>query len=321
MNTPVPHGPKVGVLVPPRIPAVELAGYAQQAEQLGFHEVWVAEDCFLHGAFVQAATILASTTSLQVGLGIIPAPARNVAFAAMEVATLAGLHPGRFIVGVGHGMPAWLDQVGARPASPLTLLREYVQVLRRLLAGQRVDFNGRYVRLRGVQLTHAPSVVPPVFTGVRGPKSLMLSGEVAQGTILAEPVTPEYLSLVTSQIPSPDHEIVAYNIASVDNDPPTARNRVRDALAVVGEADWQPHVAVLDFAAELAQLRQASGSAAAFAAALPDSWIDRLSIVGRPERAREQVATLYRYGASHTVLLPAYPDLLDALVSLARLLR
>jgi 5,10-methylenetetrahydromethanopterin reductase len=321
MNMPVPHGPKVGVLVPPRIPAGELAGYAQQAEQLGFHEVWVAEDCFLHGAFVQAATILASTRSLHVGLGIIPAPARNVAFAAMEVATLAELHPGRFIVGVGHGMPAWLDQVGARPASPLTLLREYVQVLRRLLAGQRVDFDGRYVRLHGVQLTHSPSVVPPVFTGVRGPRSLMLSGDVAQGTILAEPVTPEYLSLVTSQIPSPDHEIVAYNIASVDDDPPTARNRVRDALAVVGEPDWQPHVAVLDFAAELAQLRRDSGSAAAFAAALPDSWIDRLAIVGGPERAREQLATLFQGGAGHTVLLPAYPDLFDALVSLARVLR
>jgi 5,10-methylenetetrahydromethanopterin reductase len=321
MNTLVRHGPKVGVLVPPRLPAGELAGYAQQAEQLGFHEVWVAEDCFLHGAFVQAATILASTTSLQVGLGIIPAPARNVAFAAMEVATLAGMHPGRLIVGVGHGMPAWLDQVGARPASPLTVLREYVQVLRRLLAGQRVDFNGRYVRLHGVQLAHAPSVVPPVFTGVRGPKSLMLSGEVAQGTILAEPVTPEYLSLVTAQIPSADHEIVAYNIAAVDDDPPAARNRVRDALAVVGEPDWQPHVAVLDFAAELAELRRDSSSAAEFAATLPDSWIDRLAIVGRPERAMEQLAALHDCGAGHTVLLPTYPDVNDALVSLGRLLR
>jgi 5,10-methylenetetrahydromethanopterin reductase len=321
MNTPVPHGPKVGVLVPPRLPARELAGYAHRAEQLGFDEVWVAEDCFLHGAFVQAATILASTTSLHVGLGIIPVPARNVAFTAMEVATLAGLHPGRLTVGVGHGMPVWLDQVGARPARPLTLLREYVQVLRRLLAGERVDFAGRYIRLRDVQLAHPPSAVPPVFTGVRGPKSLRLSGEVAQGTILAEPVTPEYLSLVTAQTASPGHEIVAYNIASIDDDPPTARNRVRDALAVVGEPDWQPHIALLDFAAELAQLRRDSGSAAAFAAALPDSWIDRLAIVGRPERARQQLAALQDRGARHAVLLPAYPDILGALDSLAGLLR
>jgi alkanesulfonate monooxygenase SsuD/methylene tetrahydromethanopterin reductase-like flavin-dependent oxidoreductase (luciferase family) len=243
-----------------------------------------------------------------------------VAFAAMEVATLAGLHPGRLTVGVGHGMPGWLDQVGARPSSLLTLLEEYIQTLRWLLRGQRVDFSGRYVQLNGVQLSHAPSVVPPVFAGVRGPRSLRLSGRVAQGTILAEPVTPEYLSMVVEQTASPGHEIVAYNIASVDDDPGVARAQVRGALAVVGEPDWQPHVAVLDFASELAELRRETGSAAALAAALPDGWIDRLAIVGDPARAREQLAVLHHGGAGHAVLIPAYPDVNVGLSSLARLL-
>jgi 5,10-methylenetetrahydromethanopterin reductase len=313
-------GLMIGVLAPPRLPPGDLVGYAQKAEQLGFAEVWVAEDCFLHGAFVQAATMLASTTSLRVGLGIIPAAARNVAFAAMEVATLAGLHPGRLTVGVGHGMPSWLDQVGAWPSSPLTLLEEYIQALRLLLGGQKVDVSGRYVRLDGVQLDHPPSVVPPVFAGVRGPRSLRLSGRVAQGTILAEPATPEYLSMVVEQTASADHEIVAYNLASVDDDPAVARAQVRGALAVVGEPDWEPHVAVLDFASELAELRRETGSAAALAAALPDSWIDRLAIVGDPARAREQLAVLHRGGAGRAVLLPAYPDLTAGLSSLARLL-
>ena len=145
MREPVPDPPETGVLVPLHMQAGDLAGYAQTAEQLGFAEAWVAEDCFLHGAVAQAATILASTSTLHVGMGIIPAAARNVAFAAMEIATLAGLHPGRLTVGVGHGMPGWLDQAGARPSSPLTLLEEYIQTLRRLLDGQRVDHAGRYV--------------------------------------------------------------------------------------------------------------------------------------------------------------------------------
>jgi hypothetical protein len=51
------------------------------------------------------------------------------------------VHPGRIAVGVGHGMPGWLDQVGARPASPLTLLEEYISALRRLLAyRQRLEW-------------------------------------------------------------------------------------------------------------------------------------------------------------------------------------
>jgi 5,10-methylenetetrahydromethanopterin reductase len=320
MSGPVQDGPRIGVLVPPSIPAGELVGYAQHVERLGFPELWVAEDCFLHGAFAQAATILATTTSVHVGLGILPAAARNVAFAAMEIATLAGLHPGRLTVGVGHGMPSWLDQVGAWPSSPLTLLDEWIQALRRLLAGQQVDVEGRYVRLRGVRLTHVPPVIPPVLAGVRGPKSLRLSGRVAQGTILAEPVTPEYLAVARQQIAADDHEIVAYNLASVDDDPAVARSRVRGALAVVGEPDWQPHVAMLDFAAELAELRRNAGSADAFAAALPDSWVDRLAIVGTPDQARERLADLGHSGAGHVTFIPVYEDRHEALDSLARLL-
>jgi 5,10-methylenetetrahydromethanopterin reductase len=292
MRGPVPAGPVTGVLVPPHMPAGELAGFVRRAEELGFAEVWMAEDCFLHGAFTQAATVLASTASLRVGMGIILAAARNVAFAAMEIAALAELHPGRLAVGVGHGMPV----------------------------GQPVDIAGRYVRLRGVQLEHAPSVVPPVFAGVRGPKSLQLSGRVAQGTILAEPVTPEYLAMAVKQVGSAGHDFVAYNVASVGDDPAAARAQVRAALAVVGEPDWRPHVAGLEFAAELAELRSRTGSAAAFADALPDRWVDRLAIVGTPERARDQLTALWNGGASRVVLIPASPEPRTALDSLARLL-
>ena len=313
-------GPAIGVTVPAHIPAGDFVGYVRRAEQLGFHEVWLVEDCFAHGAFAQAATALAATSTLRVGLGILPAGARNVAFAAMEIATLAGLHPGRLTVGVGHGMPAWMAQIGAWPSSPLTLLDEYISVLRRLLAGDRVDFDGRCVRLRDVQLAHAPAVVPPVFAGARGPRSLRRSGEVAQGTILAEPVTPEYLAFARAQTGSAGHELVAYNLASVDDDPGVARSRVRGPLAVVGEPDWAPHVAVLDFATDLAKLRNSAGSAGAFAAAMPDSWVDRLAIVGTADTAREQLQALHRSGAGRAVLIPADPDLLPALDSLARVL-
>lgn len=117
--------PTIGVTVSPQIPPGDFLAYVRRVEQLGFHGVWLVEDCFLHGGFTQAATALAATSSLRVGLGIIPAGARNVAFAAMEISTLAGMHPGRLTVGVGHGMPRWMAQVGAWPPSPLTLLDDH----------------------------------------------------------------------------------------------------------------------------------------------------------------------------------------------------
>lgn len=102
----------------------------------------------------------------------------------MEAATLHRLFPGRLKLGVGHGVQAWMGQVGARVDSPLTLLREYLAALRALLAGERVTVDGRYVRLDNVALDWPPPAPPPVFAGAEGPRSLRLCGEAADGTIL-----------------------------------------------------------------------------------------------------------------------------------------
>jgi alkanesulfonate monooxygenase SsuD/methylene tetrahydromethanopterin reductase-like flavin-dependent oxidoreductase (luciferase family) len=100
---------------------------------------------------------------------------RNVALAAMELATLERLFPGRLVVGVGHGVQAWMAQAGARVQSPLTLLEEYATALRRLLDGERVSVEGRYVRLDDVALDWAPATAPPLMLGGVGPRSLALA--------------------------------------------------------------------------------------------------------------------------------------------------
>lgn len=93
----------------------------------------------------------------------------------MELAALAELYPHRVVGGLGHGMPGWMRQVGAAPRSPLTALRERLEAVRALLAGQTVSANGDYVHLDAVKLDHPPETPPPVLAGVRGPKSLELA--------------------------------------------------------------------------------------------------------------------------------------------------
>ena len=110
----------VGVMLPRDLPAHQFRTYAQRAETLGFDELWVVEDCFFRGGIAQAAAALAMTERIRLGIGILPAAVRNAAFTAMEAATLAELFPGRVDIGIGHGMPGWMRQVGAWPASPLT---------------------------------------------------------------------------------------------------------------------------------------------------------------------------------------------------------
>ena len=158
--------------------------------------MWVVEDLPFAGGISQASAVLAATTEVAVGHGIALAPFRNPAALAMEWATLAGLYPGRFIGGLGHGVQKWMEQVGDRVDSPLTLLGETISAVRRLLAGESVTVHGRYVQLEEVQLEFPPDQVPMVLAGVTGPKSLLLSGAVADGTVISEGHGPDDIRLV-----------------------------------------------------------------------------------------------------------------------------
>ena len=72
------------------------------------------EDCFLEGGIAQAAVVLVLSESLTVGVGVLPAPLRNVVITAMEIATLEAMFPGRLRVGIGHGVQNWMRQAGRR---------------------------------------------------------------------------------------------------------------------------------------------------------------------------------------------------------------
>jgi alkanesulfonate monooxygenase SsuD/methylene tetrahydromethanopterin reductase-like flavin-dependent oxidoreductase (luciferase family) len=311
-------------MLPRDVPAGQVLGYARAAERHGFDELWVVEDLGSRGGIAQAGAVLASTGRIIVGIGILPAGARNAAFAAMELATLAQLFPGRLIAGIGHGMPAWMRQVGAWPASPLTLLAEYTTALRALLRGGPGPANGRYVHVEGLVITEVPESPPPVVLGVRGPRSLAVAGEHADGVNLAEPAAPAYIAAALTQAgrsaPAPGFEVIAYDLAAVDDDPTAARERVRPALAPVGEPDWAPHLAAMPFAEAFARLRAASATPEAFAANLPHGWVDELTLSGTPDQVRDRIAARHAAGATSSVLIPVGHDPLAALDQLARVI-
>jgi len=164
------------------------------AEEAGVPELWIWEDCFRQSAFATASAALAWTERLRIGIGIAPMPLRNVAAAAMEIATIERMFPGRLLPGVGHGVLPWMAQVGARAPSPLTLMREYVPALRALLAGDEVTVGGRYVKLDRVRLDWAPAAAPRVYCAAEGPKTLRLAGEVAGGALLNSGYAPDALA-------------------------------------------------------------------------------------------------------------------------------
>ncbi|MER8069348.1 LLM class flavin-dependent oxidoreductase [Streptomyces sp. NPDC094034] len=322
-STPLPRE-RVGVMLPRDLPAAQVLPFARRAEELGFDELWVVEDLGFRGGVAQAGAVLAATERIVVGIGIMPAGARNPAFAAMELATLAQLFPGRLIAGIGHGMPVWMRQVGAWPASPLTFIGEYATAVRALLRGEPGPVNGRYVTTQDVVIGETPDLVPPVVLGVRGPKSLEVAGGVADGVLLAEPSPPAYIAAALGHMgttPGAEGvEVIAYDVAVVDDDPDAALERARAGLTWIGEPDWAPHLAALPFADELARHRRHCAGPEEFAATMPAEWVAELALAGTPGQVRERVAARYRAGATSVVLTPVEADRTAALTRLARVL-
>jgi 5,10-methylenetetrahydromethanopterin reductase len=268
--------PALGFVVRPELAPERLAGVAREVEAAGFDELWLWEDCFLAGGVASAGVALAATERIAVGVGIMPAPVRNAAFAAMEIAALARMFPGRILPGFGHGPADWMRQVGAKPQSQLALLEETVSAVKRLLAGEEVDVDGRYVRLDRVRLDHPPDVVPPVFTGVRRERSLALSGRVADGTILAELSSLPYIAWARGQIAAAGpHRLTVYALWSRDR--AALGSAIEERVAQGG-----PAVEHLD--------------------------MDSAAVIGTPAACTAAIRALAEAGAHSVVLVPATPD-------------
>ncbi|MFJ3161402.1 LLM class flavin-dependent oxidoreductase [Streptomyces kanasensis] len=201
----------------------ELPAFAQRAEALGADDLWVVEDLRWNGGVSAAAVALGATERLRVGIGIAPAPLRSPALLAMELATLARVFPGRLVAGIGHGVREWMEQVGVAPRSPLALLEETITTVRALLHGERVTVDGREVRINGIELVHPPAEPPPLVAGVVRPRSLELSGRVADGTLIAEGHGPWDLEHIRALLAKggagDDHTLNVFAFACVGDDP------------------------------------------------------------------------------------------------------
>ncbi|MFJ5039331.1 LLM class flavin-dependent oxidoreductase [Streptomyces parvulus] len=232
----------LGAVFRPQLAPERLRSVARAADEAGLEELWLWEDCFREGGISTVAAALAWTERIRVGVGLLPVPLRNVAITAMEAAGLHRMFPGRPVLGVGHGVQDWMGQVGARAESPITLLREYVFALRALLDGQRVTTDGRYVRLHDVALDWPPAGPVEVFAGATGPRSLRLTGEVADGTVLTASTPPDGVRRARHLIDegraaagrTGTHTVVAYLLTATG---PGADERLRADLVAEGDAD------------------------------------------------------------------------------------
>ena len=299
-------------------PGTEVIQFARQLEDGGADDLWVIEDCFYTAGISLAAAALSTTQQLTVGIGILPAVARNPAITAMEIATLCQLAPGRVVAGIGHGVQSWMAQMGVRPQSPVTALEEVLVAVRRLLDGEEVSVQGRYVNLDAVRLDQPPEVRPTVLSGVRGPRSVAMSGRAADGLVLAEPGSPPYVAWAREQAGNPDGFVVAaYAALCVDSERASAHRTMAPWLAGLIENPSEG-VRALPFYDDLADLFAKGGVEAL--AAMPADWWRTIGPIGTIDDAAEHIEQLEAAGADHIALFPA-PELEVARRQIADVLR
>lgn len=306
----------VGLVLGSAIPPERLHETAWLGEELGFGELWFAEDCFFTGGISGAASALAATARVPVGLGIVSAVTRHPALLAMEISTLARMFPGRVWPGVGLGVPAWLEQMGLLPPSPLSALRESVTSVRRLLAGEELTLSGRQFSFDRVKLAYVPDEPVPIYMGVVAEKGLRLAGAVADGLVLSVLASVEYVRWVREQAAvgaaeagrPADHRVAAFVMFSVDRDGRKAKAAVRGAasfyLAAGGRNALTDSYGISD---ELEDMI-ARGGAPTVEHELPGRWLDDLTVAGAPDECAERIRRYFEAGSDSVVLFPMPSD-------------
>lgn len=316
----------------------EQATLAREAAELGYEQLWTPEgsglDSFQLCALRWRASCDVTPGGISTGISVSPVAYRTPMGFAMSAGTLGAMTDGRFVLGIGTGglyRPEFRKAMGFRTDSTLAIMRDYLTVLRALLAGEAVDYEGSALAINGQLLGIEPPPRTPVYLGALGPRMLELGGEVADGICLNWCTTEQVadarraVDLGAARAGrAPDTiPLVEYIRVSVDEDVAVARRAL--ARATVGYAlgpdvgardrrfGYRPHFERMGFAEELAELderRSGGASADKIADAVTDELLLSVGYFGTPNGAREHFEAL---GAGLDVALvrvvPARPGL------------
>jgi F420-dependent oxidoreductase-like protein len=289
-----------------------------EAERLGYDSVWAAE---AYGS--DTATVLAwlagQTSTIRLGSGIFQMPGRSPAMTAMTAATIDQLSGGRMILGIGSSGPQVAEGWhGQRFAKQLQRTREYVEVVRKALARERLEYHGETLELplpdgpgKALKLTIAPVQEHiPIYLAAIGPKNTALAGEIAEGWIPTL-FSPEHVSelrpLLQEGADRVGRSLDGFDIAPTVNvfitdDISSARNAMRPfvALYVGGMGSRKQNfynnlVCRYGFEAEAKVIQDfyLEGKREEAMAAIPDALIDTVSLCGPRDVVRERLS-VYR---------------------------
>ncbi len=273
---------------------------ARRAEQGGFDAVSVYHDLFFQPAVYPLLLMAQATERIRLGPAALNPYTLHPVEIAGQIAALDAVSGGRAYLGLVRG--SWLESLALEPARPLATLREAVEVIRRLLAGDPSGFRGEVFSLApGARLRYEPvRRQVPLLLGTWGRKVAALAGEVAQEVKIGGTANPELVPLMRERIGNDGVGVVVGAVSVVDEDGRAARARARAEAAL-----YFPVVARLDaslgapprLVEDVRRLVDA-GDARGAGELIPDALLDRIAFSGTPEQVARQAEALFDAGAS-----------------------
>lgn len=297
------------------------AALARHAEDCGFSSVWFAENPYQRGVLPSATACAVATARVGIGIGIFNPYNRHPTLMAMEIGALDEISNGRAVLGIGSGVPEWINKIVPYD-KPLGGLRDAAEIARRLLAGETVTYQGARFSARGVKLEYGlVRDRVPVYLAAMADRSLRLCGEVSDGLIIGNMCPPAYTRRAIRLMeegakkagrPTPS-AVVKYVPCAVRGDSRSARDAVKPALAATLAAYWDLYESAPNVRATIAD--DSGIEAGEFTAALErvakgepavkvlsDRFVAAYAIAGVADECLEQCRILGQNGVSELAL-------------------
>lgn len=321
-------GMTIGVNDTPLGSAVSLC---REAEDAGYTDVWSAEAGALDG-LAPLAAVAASTSSVRLGTAILPVFTRPPALMAMSAATLQNLSGGRFVLGLGTSSSIIVERwMGGSFERPLTRLREYLLTVRSILAGEKVAFEGKTVRIDGYRLQLEPVAPVPLYMAALGPAACRLAGELADGVIFFMK-SPGGITQAMGWVaegaraagrdPSALDCVIRLPVALAEGERGDLSALARRFIVSYAIVDvYNRSLADQGFGAAASAIaeRWAAGDRKGAVDEVPDDMVDELMIVGDAEECRGRLQRFRAAGVTTPVVLPfSLPGGPDELTERAR---
>ncbi len=318
-----------------------------EAENLGFDSVWTAE-AWGNDAVVPLSFIAARTTKIHVGTAIMQTPARSPAMTAMTAMSLDALSGGRFILGLGPSGPQVIEGWHGVPyGRPLTRTREYVTIVRKILAREaplehkgyhyEIPYRGEGASGLGKPLRsilHGRKDMK-IYTAAISPNGLACAGEVADG-VFPVWMSPEKPDVIMPHVEKgfakagggkglESFDIAPFISVVVGDDLEKCRMPIKGMLALyIGGMGARDKNFYNDYAKRLGYEEAAAriqdlfldGKKAEAMAAVPDELVDEVSLVGPKQRIAERVETWKASPVTSMLLGAGQPEALRLLAEL-----